>query len=91
MAKKKTKTAEKVPEKKLNRLLIEQKLEEALSDLKSFVGKKKFEKRIKKAGKLINDGFSKKALDSLRKVKENGNPGTSYVIDDTTILIEELP
>ncbi|MEP6701041.1 MAG: hypothetical protein ABJA85_06990 [Bacteroidota bacterium] len=91
MAKKKTKKAEKVPGKKLNRILIEHKLEEALSDLKSFVGKKKFERRIKKAGKLLNDGFSRKALDNLRKVKENATPAGIDVPDDTTILIEELP
>ena len=90
MAKKKTKGKKKIPDKKLNRLLIEQKLEEAFSELKTIVGEKKFQQRIRKAGKQLNKDFSKKALDNLRKLKDAGN-SIGEVEDDTSILIEELP
>lgn len=86
----KIKTEMKLSDKKLNRLLIEQKLEEALSDLKLTVGKKKFEKSIRKAGRILYNGFSKKTLDNFRKASQaTGTEGA--VKDDTTLLIEELP
>lgn len=86
----KIKTGPKVSDKKLNRLLIEQKLEEALSDLKLTVGKKRFQKNIRKAGRLLYKGFSKKTLDNFRKSTQT-NDSTGEIKDDTTLLIEELP
>ncbi|MEO6000856.1 MAG: hypothetical protein ABIN89_28675 [Chitinophagaceae bacterium] len=90
MAKKKSKGKEKIPAKKLNRVLIEQKLEEAFSEFKTIMGEKKFQQHIRKAGKLLNKDFSKKDLDNLRKLKDASN-SAGVVEDDTSILIEELP
>lgn len=89
MAKDKTKTDKKVPDKRLNRLLIEQKVGEALSDLKSQVSKKEFEQGIKKAAKQLTKNFSKISLDNFRKQHESVHP-KKEIKDNTTILIEEL-
>lgn len=90
MAKNKTQTDRKMSDKRLNRLLIEKRLQEAFSDLKSFAGTKKFEKNIRKAGKLLSNGFSKKKLDNFRKEKDT-SPPVADIRHDTTLLIEELP
>jgi hypothetical protein len=50
--------------KKKTRKQIEQKLEDALSNLRPILGKKKFKRRIKKAGKVIASG--------LKNFKSNG-------------------
>jgi hypothetical protein len=90
MAKDKTKTDEKVPDKKLNRLLIEQKVGESLSDLKSLVSKKEFEQGIKKAAKQLTRNFSKKSLDNFRKQDKSIHP-EKEIKDNITMLIEDLP
>jgi len=90
MAKNKTKTGEKVPGKKLNRLLVEEKLESAFSELKPLVSKKKFDEAIKKASKSLNKDFSKKSLDNFRK-QHASVPPEEQIKDDTNQLIEELP
>ncbi len=86
----KIKRGMKLSDKKLNRLLLEQKLEEALSDLKLTVGKKRFEKNIRKAGRLLYNGFSKRTLDNFRKATQTKD-SKGEIKDDTTLLIEELP
>lgn len=90
MTNNKTKTDKKVPDKKLNRLLIEQKVGEALSDLKSLVSKKKFKQGIKKAAKMLSKDFSQKSLDNFRKQHESIHP-EKEIKDNTTMLIEKLP
>ena len=71
MAKSKETEKQSISVKKLNRQLIEQRLEEAFADIKAIAGKKKFEESIRKAGKLINSGISKKTFEKLRKTKED--------------------
>lgn len=44
----------------LNRQQITEKLERVLAELKPSLGEKKFKRRMKKAGKLISNGLSKK-------------------------------
>ncbi len=90
MTNNKTTSNEKVSDKKLNRLFIEQKIEEVLSDLKPLVSKKKFESTIKKTSKLLNKSFSKKSLESFRKQYESIHPEMESK-DNTSLLIEELP
>jgi hypothetical protein len=90
MAKNKTKTDGKVSDKKLNRLFIERKLEGALSDLKQLVGNKKFERSIKKAGRLLNKDLSKKSLDNFRKLHDSIH-AEQEIKEETTMLIEDLP
>ena len=87
----KVKSNGKFSDKELNRLLIEQKLETALSDLKPLVSKKKFERSLKKASKQLNKEFSKKSLNSLRKQNSAPPQPETETRDNTSLLIEELP
>lgn len=86
MAKRNNSAEEKQSGKKLNRKMIENKLDEAFSDFKPHIGKKTFEKYIKKAAKLMSKGFPKKAQDALRTVNEP----VKAVEPETSVLIEEL-
>jgi hypothetical protein len=89
MTNSKTKTDKKVPGKKLNRLIMEQKVGEALLDLKSLVSEKKFEQGIKKAAKVLSKDFPKKSLDNFRKQFKSIRP-EKEIKDNTTMLIEKL-
>lgn len=89
MGKNKTKTGDKVSEKKMNRLFILKRMDAAFSDLIALTGKKKYEKGIKKAAKLLCNNFSKKSFDSFRKLDESVSP-QSQMREGTNLLIEEL-
>lgn len=54
----------------LNRQQIQEKLEHVLAELKPSLGEKKFRRRMKKAGKLISNGLSKKIKTTRSKTKE---------------------
>lgn len=60
----------------LTRQQIQEKLEQALAELKPYLGEKKFKRRMKKAGKLISSGLSKKIKNAQPKLQE-ANPATS--------------
>ncbi len=76
MSKSKKNASDAKPSATLNRDQIQQKLEEALSDLKSSLGEKKFKRRIKKAGKLISNGLSKKGKSPRVKAKKETSAET---------------
>ena len=54
----------------LNRQQIQEKLEHVLAELKPSLGEKKFKRRMKKAGKLISNGLSKKMKNAQPKSQE---------------------
>ncbi len=56
--------------KKLNRQQIQEKLENVLADLKPALGEKKFKRRMKKAGKMISSGLTKRLKNNQPKVKK---------------------
>lgn len=89
MGKNKTKTGDKVSEKKMNRLFILERMDAAFADLKALTGKKKYEKGIKKAAKVLSNNFSKKSLDSFRKLNGSVSP-QAEMRESTNLLIEEL-
>lgn len=90
MAKSKETAKDTLSVKKLNRQLIEHRLEEALADLKAVAGKKKFQQSIRKAGKLINSRFPKKTFDKLRKAKETTSYQSAEHVGDSQ-SINDLP
>ena len=55
--------------RKAARQLIENTLQ-SLSDLKSMLGDKKFERRVKKAGRLLTDGLPKTMSKKNQKIKK---------------------
>lgn len=91
MAKTKIKEKSSPSTKKLNRQLIEHRLEEAFADFKEVAGKKKFEQSLRKAGKLINSSLSKKAFEKLRKEKENAPHIDREVMGVSHTSINDLP
>lgn len=91
MAKAKEKRKDRTSVKKLNRQMIAGRLEEAFADLKEAAGTKKFEQGMRKAGKLINGSFSKKLIEKLRKVKEDGQDFSKETAPDSHTSINDLP
>lgn len=67
---------------------IREKLETALFDLQPVMGKKRFKRRMRKAGKLITNGLSKKDLNNYQKQLEPAFSNT-LVMDDAKI--SDLP
>ncbi|MEJ7739885.1 MAG: hypothetical protein WKF97_20860 [Chitinophagaceae bacterium] len=67
---------------------IQEKLEKALSDLKPFMGKKRFKRRIRKAGKMIANGLSKKDLNNYQKQMQ---PAFNSAIVMEDAKISDLP
>ena len=63
--------------KKKARQQIENKLEAALSNLRPILGKKKFKRRIKKAGKLLADGVKNLNSNGSVKTKKEKSAPTS--------------
>ena len=67
---------------------IREKLEKALSDLQPIMGKKSFKRRIRKAGKVITNGLSKKDLNNYQKQVQPAFNG-KMVMEDAKIT--DLP
>jgi len=86
MSKAKTSISVNHVESKSKKQGIREKLEKALSDLQPVMGKKRFKRRIRKAGKLITNGLSKKDLSSYQLEPAFNN---TLVMDDSKI--SDLP
>lgn len=73
------------PSKKSTRKEIGQKLANVLNSLKDTLGEKKFERRIKKAARLLTAGIKTKPVKKEKKGKgktktNNGNKATKAVV-----------
>ncbi|MEJ7767451.1 MAG: hypothetical protein WKF89_06550 [Chitinophagaceae bacterium] len=91
MAKNKSSEKEIKSARKLNRQMVEQRLEDSFSDLKTIVGKNRFAQTIKKAGKLITANLSKKTFEQLRKVKEENFNTGNQPNSEAHAAINDLP
>ena len=70
------KAVQKNPSLILTRQQIQEKLEQVLAELKPSLGEKKFKRRMKKAGKLISSGLSKK-IKNVQPKSQEAAPATS--------------
>jgi hypothetical protein len=64
--------------KKKTRKQVEKKLETALSNLKPILGKKKFKRRIKKAGKILTSGIKNISTNGTLKSKTPKRKATPH-------------